>query len=138
MANNAARVVTDHVNGTVDPGVLARGGGRVDVVEAFAADTWFDPVSVSFGGDGNKPVSGSVKVTVKDIDGAADSCSVSVAGSPYVSVSPSTVSVGAGGTTTFTVSLNAGRSLAPGYLSGDVTLVCGATTLKAPWFVRKS
>jgi minor extracellular serine protease Vpr len=49
MVNNAARVVTDHINGTVDPGVLVRGGGRVDVAEAFEATTWFDPVSVSFG-----------------------------------------------------------------------------------------
>ncbi|MPZ28144.1 MAG: S8 family serine peptidase [Micromonosporaceae bacterium] len=49
MANNAARVVTDDLTGTTDPGVLTRGGGRVDVVAAFDATSWFDPVSVSLG-----------------------------------------------------------------------------------------
>lgn len=62
---HAARVVTDQVTATTDPGVLARGGGRVDVVEAFGATTWFDPVSVSFGQvRANRPFTATRTVSV--------------------------------------------------------------------------
>jgi minor extracellular serine protease Vpr len=65
MANNAARVVTDELTATNDPGVLTRGGGRVDVVAAFDATSWFAPVSVSLGElRGNRPFSQTRTIAV--------------------------------------------------------------------------
>jgi minor extracellular serine protease Vpr len=128
LVNTAARVVTDHVNGTTDPGVLARGGGRIDLAAATAAPAWFDPASVSFGfWSGNKPVFGSVAVTAT---GAA--CGpATVTGTAGVTV---TVSGSAPGT--LTVTLNGGTSAGSGDYSGDITLTCGGATLKIPWWTR--
>jgi minor extracellular serine protease Vpr len=128
LVNTAARVVTDHVNGTTDPGVLARGGGREDLVAATAAPTRFDPASVSFGfWSGNKPVLSSVDVTA-----TGASCGTpTVTGTAGVVV---TVSGSAPGT--LTVTLNGGRSAASGDYSGDVTLTCGGATLRIPWWTR--
>jgi minor extracellular serine protease Vpr len=128
LVNTAARVVTDHVNGTVDPGVLARGGGRIDLPAATAAPTRFDPASVSFGfWNGNKPVLASVNVTAL---GAACGAPV-VTGTAGVNV---TVSGSAPGT--LTVTLNGGTSAGGGDYSGDITLVCAGKTLRIPWWVR--
>lgn len=139
LVNTAKRPVTSHVDGTTPVGVLTRGGGRIDLPAATATPLTLDPASVSFGRwSGNKPVSASVDVTVKNVSGSAQMCSASVDGSPFVSVSPTSFSVNAGAAATLTVALNAGRSLAPGDHSGDVALLCGGTTLKAPWWVRKS
>src|SRR5437667_8581745 len=48
LVNAAARVVTDTPTGTVDPGVLARGGGRIDLPAATSTPLTFDPSSASF------------------------------------------------------------------------------------------
>ncbi|MEX1358541.1 MAG: S8 family serine peptidase [Gaiellaceae bacterium] len=139
LVQTAKRPVWDHVSGTAPTGVLTRGGGRVDLDAADATPLTFAPASVSFGAwSGNKPVAGSVPVSVKNVSGSAQTCSATIDGSPFVSVSPSGFTVAAGGTTTLTVALDAGRSLAPNDYSGDVTVTCGSTTLKAPWWVRKS
>jgi minor extracellular serine protease Vpr len=128
IVNTAARVVTDHVNGTTDPGVLARGGGRVALAAATAAPAWFDPASVSFGlWNGNKPVAGSVAVTAT---GAACGAPV-VTGTPGVNVTVSGTAPG-----TLTVTLNGGTSAGSGDYSGDITLICGGATLKIPWWTR--
>jgi minor extracellular serine protease Vpr len=128
LVNTAARVVTDHVNGTVDPGVLARGGGRIDLPAATAAPTRFDPASASFGfWSGNKAVLASVNVTAS---GAACGAPV-VTGTAGVNV---TVSGSAPGT--LTVTLNGGTSAGSGDYSGDITVVCAGTTLRIPWWVR--
>jgi minor extracellular serine protease Vpr len=128
LVNTAARVVTDHVNAALDPGVLARGGGRVDLAAATAAPTRFDPASVSFGfWSGNKPVLSSVDVTA-----TGASCGTpTVTGTPGVNV---TVSGSAPGT--LTVTLNGGTSAGSGDYSGDVVLTCDGTTLRIPWWVR--
>jgi hypothetical protein len=116
------------VNGTTDPGLLARGGGRVDLAAATAAPTWFDPASVSFGfWSGNKPVFSSVDVTA-----AGAACGApTVTGTPGVNV---TVTGSAPGT--LTVTLNGGTSAGSGDYSGDITLTCGGATLRIPWWVR--
>jgi hypothetical protein len=58
-------VVTDELTATNDPGVLTRGGGRVDVVAAFDATSWFAPVSVSLGElRGNRPFSQTRTIAV--------------------------------------------------------------------------
>ncbi|MEX2645936.1 MAG: S8 family serine peptidase [Gaiellaceae bacterium] len=139
LVQTAKRPVWDHVTGTNPTGVLTRGGGRVDLDAADATPLTLDPASVSFGRwSGNKPVSASVPVSVKNVSGSAQTCTASIEGSPFVSVSPTSFALAAGGTTTLTAAINAGRSLAPGDQSGDVTVACGSTTLKAPWWVRKS
>ena len=130
MANNAARVVTDHVNGTVDPGVLARGGGRVDVLEAFGAAAWFDPVSVSFGQlTGSRPFSETRTVAVH---GTATSVAVAFAAAPPPGLSL-TASL-AGGTITAVMSID--RSVAGGDYSGDLVVTGGGETYLIPFWVR--
>lgn len=134
LVNTAARVVTDHINGTLDPGVLTRGGGRIDLGPADAIPVTLDPASVSFGfWSGNKPVSAAVDVAFTNWAGTA--CDVSVTGSTIVSASPDVISGDSG---TITVTLEAGRAAQTpsGDYSGDVVLDCGDQTLLAPWFVR--
>ncbi|MDQ3969258.1 MAG: S8 family serine peptidase [Thermoproteota archaeon] len=139
LVNTGARVVTDHENAAVDPGVLARGGGRVALAAATVTPVTFDPASVSFGKwTGSKAVSASVSVTAKNVSGSAQMCAVSVAGSPFVSVSPTATSIAAGGTATISATLNGGRTIASGDHSGDITVTCGSTSLKVPWWTRVS
>jgi minor extracellular serine protease Vpr len=132
MANNAARVVTDHVNGTTDPGVLARGGGRVDVVEAFAADTWFAPVSVSFGlVRGNKPSTQSRAVAVNGSGASVEDIVWFAAPPPGVELT----AVMSGSTLTVTLAL--GRAVPSGDYSGDVVVSdAGGGVYLVPFWVR--
>jgi minor extracellular serine protease Vpr len=117
MANNAARVVTDHVNGTVDPGVLARGGGRVDVVRAFDATTWFDPVSLSLGIlKGNRPFSETRTVAINGT--AAASAAVQFDAAPPAGLELTADVVGGELTVTMTVA----RKFPPGDYSGDIAV----------------
>jgi minor extracellular serine protease Vpr len=132
MANNAARVVTDHVNGAVDPGVLARGGGRVDVVEAFNATTWFDPVSVSFGlVRGNRPFSETKTVDVQGTPAAG----VAIA---FDDVPPTGLSLAAsliGGDVAATLTLS--RGVPDGDYSGDIVVTgSDGQTYLVPFWVR--
>jgi minor extracellular serine protease Vpr len=134
MANNAARVVTDHVTGTKDPGVLARGGGRVDAVEAFDATTWFDPVSVSFGLlRGNKPFHQTQTVALHGV--AATSASVLFAGTPPAGL---TVTATINGSNLL-VAMSIDRSVGSGDYSGDI-VVAGADgrDYRVPFWVRVS
>jgi minor extracellular serine protease Vpr len=132
MANNAARVVTDDATGTTDPGVLARGGGRVDVVAAFAATSWFAPVSVSFGElRGNRPFSQTRAIMVNGTPAA----SVEV---QFADPAPAGFSLTAttdGGTVTLDASID--RTVADGDYEGDVEITGtdGASYL-VPFFVR--
>jgi minor extracellular serine protease Vpr len=139
LVQTAKRPVWDHITGTNPTGVLTRGGGRVDLDAANATPTTFDPASVSFGSwNGNKPVQATVGVASK---GAACTVAGVTGTTADVSVTAAFTAafmVAAGGTTTLTATLDAGRSLAAGDHSGDVTVTCGGTTLKAPWWVRKS
>jgi minor extracellular serine protease Vpr len=130
MVNNAARVVTDHINGTVDPGVLARGGGRVDVVEAFEGTTWFDPVSVSFGRvRGNERSNKTRIVTVNGV--SAVSATVQFAAAPPQGL---TVSATVDGTEV-AVMLSVNSAVPSGDYSGDITVtgIDGRTYLVPFW-----
>jgi minor extracellular serine protease Vpr len=138
LVNTAARVVTDSNTGTVDPGVLARGGGRVDLTAVADIPVTIDPASASFGlWKGNKPVSASLDLTLFDVsDGAT--CTVAVTGPDIVTASADQVSVPDDGNATLTLILDAGRSdtTPSGDYSGDVDLNCDGTTLLVPWWVR--
>lgn len=132
LANSAARVVTDHVTATVDPGVLARGGGRIDLVEAFNAATFFDPVSVSFGEIiGNRKVSTSVTVDVFGPTGASTAEVITNKGAAGLEV---TAEINADGD--LLVSLEASRTVPNGEYDGDVRVTAGGQTYLVPWWVR--
>lgn len=140
LVDTGARVVTDHVNAAVDPGVLARGGGRIDLVAADAAPLTIDPPSASFGAwGGNKPVSGSLDLAVHNVSGGSQSCSASVSGPGIVSASTGTISLGPGADTSVTLTLNAGRAgqTGSGDYEGDLIIDCSTgSTLRVPWWVR--
>jgi minor extracellular serine protease Vpr len=143
LVNTAARVVTDSNTGTVDPGVLARGGGRVDLTAAPDIPVTIDPASASFGlWKGNKPVSASLDLTVRNVSTSDQTCSVTVQDDPdapgIVSASGSIEALAAGETTTFTLHLDAGRSsdTPSGDYDADVLLDCDGTELLVPWWVR--
>lgn len=132
MANNAARVVTDQVTGTTDPGVLTRGGGRVDVPAALDATSWFDPVSVSFGEvRANRPFSQSRTIAVHGA--AAASAEVVFAEAPPAGFS--LTATADGGEIALDASID--RTVPNGDYAGDVRVTSddGATYL-VPFFVR--
>jgi len=138
LVNTAKRPVWDHVTGTNPVGVLARGGGRVDLTAAPDIPVTIDPASASFGlWTGNKPVSASLDLTLFDVsDGAT--CSVEVTGPEIVTASSDSVTVPDDGNATLTLILDAGRSdtTPSGDYAGDVELNCDGTTLLVPWWVR--
>lgn len=139
LVNTAARTVRDHVNGTVDPGVLARGGGRIDLVAANDTPLTLDPASASFGRwTGNRSVSAQLQIAVRNVSGAAQSCGVSTTGPALTSASPGVLNLAAGATTTVTVNLNAGPAdmTSSGDYDGDVSIDCGGALLRVPWWVR--
>ena len=141
LVNTAARVVTDHVNATEDPGVLARGGGRIDLVAAHSTPLTVDPASASFGlWTGNVDVSATLDLAVRNVSGAGQACAVSVTGPAIVTVTPDSLSLGPGDGATLTLTLDAGRSneTGSGDYDGDVVIDCGTEvpTLRVPWWVR--
>ncbi len=139
LVNTAARVVTDHVTGKVDPGVLARGGGRIDLAAAGSTPLTFDPASASFGyWRGNKPVTAALDLTVRNVSGSYQACSVTLTGPEIVTASTAAIGLDDGATTTLTLYLDAGRAnqTGSGDHGGDVFVDCDGTELRVPWWVR--
>jgi minor extracellular serine protease Vpr len=139
LAQTAKRPVFDHVTGANPTGVLVRGGGRIDLDAATATPLTISPASASFGRfAGNKVATGTLVLTVQNVSGSPQSCSVRVSGSAIVTASPSTLALATGGTATVTLTLDAGKesTSVSGDRSGDVELACGSTTLRVPWWVR--
>ncbi len=139
LVNTAEDTVSGAAGALVDPGVLARGNGRVNVYLASQTPVTFDPVSISFGfWGGNKRVRASADLLLHNVSGAPLTCNVVITGDPYVSVSSTSLTLGAGDTVPLTVSLDAGRSstTASGDYDGDLWFDCGGTTLQVPWWVR--
>ena len=129
LGNNADRTVTDHVNAAEDPGVMARGGGRINLERASAATTTFDPMSLSFGiSNGKRQVDEKITVTVRNLSGSAKSLSLSESDSA-LALSTSSVALPANGTATFSVT-RASRGQARG--EGDGTVSHGSTTVHIP------
>jgi len=133
LVNSAARVVTDHINGTTDPGVLARGGGRIDLVEAFDAATWFAPVSVSFGEiKGNPKINETQSVSFS----GTDAVGVTVA---FVDPDPGVDVDASISGSEIVVTLTAARKQAAADYSGDLVVTASdGQTYLIPWFVRIS
>jgi len=128
LVNRADLVITDAITGTHDVGPTAQGGGRENLSVAAEATTWMDPVSASFGRvTVGHPT--SVTITLFNPTGTDETFSVSVtkftpstfggtvpliynagtlsAGDPAITV-PGSVTVPANGSTTLTVTVNAG------------------------------
>ena len=139
LVNNADRPVKNPSSGAPLASPLSRGGGRINVWSATNTPATLSPASVSFGVfTGGKAVNGGMSVAFHDETGSGLSCSLSVVSATsgtWVSVSPATLSVSAGGTAWATVTLNGGMGIGTGFFFGDVVASCGGTTLRAPWFV---
>ena len=141
LVNAGDRTVTDSRTGTQDAGVLARGGGRINIEKASLVPVTLDPVSMSFGlWTGNKAVSSQVQVTFKNLRSSSLSCSLSMTSSSgsWVALSTSSLTIGASGKASVTATLNGGMTIDSGDYSGDLVADCGGTTLKAPWWTRVS
>lgn len=141
LVNAGDRTVTDSRTGLQDAGILARGGGRINVEKASMVPATLHPASVSFGlWTGNKAVWSQVDVTVKNVRASALSCTVSLTSSSgsWVTLSASSLTIPAGGTATVTATLNGGMTIGSGDLFGDLLVDCAGTTLKAPWWTRVS
>ena len=132
LGNNADRTVTDHVNATTDPGVMARGGGRINLARASGATTTFDPMSLSFGiSNGNRTVTETITVTVTNLSDTPKTLTLSESNAA-ISLSATSLPLGASGTATFSVTL---ATRGPASAEGDITVSDGTTTYLMPfWF----
>jgi minor extracellular serine protease Vpr len=137
LVNRADLVVTDAVTGTHDVGPTAQGGGRENLSAAADATTWMNPVSASFGRvTVGHPT--SVTITLFNPTGTDETFTVSIekftpdtfggtvpliwnagirsAGDNRITV-PGSVNVPANGSTTLTVTVNAGlRDVVQGWI----------------------
>jgi minor extracellular serine protease Vpr len=141
LVNTADRTVTDFVTGEEDPGVLTRGGGRINLANALNTPATLSPASVSFGlWTGNKPVEASVDVTFTNQRSVTIVCGLSSTGNWLLGLSTTTLTLSSGATATATVTLSGGRTIESGDYEGDVVAVCddgtSTTTLLAPWWAR--
>jgi subtilisin family serine protease len=117
------------VDGSPLTDVNVVGAGREDLLAAVNACVALDPVSVSFGavpsGSGQtKPFT----ITLNNLRGAPTTYSLAMSGgdaSVSYSVSPSTVSLGTGGSTTVTVTMSAVKNAAFGGHQGKLTISSG-------------
>ncbi len=127
-------------NGTstvTDPNIV--GAGRENLLSAVNASVALDPVSVSFGaipsGSGQTQ---SLTVTVSDLTGNGGSYPVAVSASTgkgvSYSVSATSISVPAGGSATFTVTMSASKSA----VAGDhyATLTVGGSHAAVYTFIK--
>jgi minor extracellular serine protease Vpr len=131
--------VTDHVTGTVDPGVLARGSGLADLGAAAVTPVTLAPANVGFGAwQGNRTVADERQVMIRNVTDDAVTCSLAVSGD-IVALSTTEVSLGAGESAGVMVTLDAGnhRVTPSGDYDGSVTVECGDHgSVHAPWWVR--
>jgi minor extracellular serine protease Vpr len=140
LVNHADLVIKDAVTALHDVGPTAQGAGRENLSVAAEATTWMDPVSASFGRvTVGHPT--SVTITLFNPTGTDETFSVSVtkftpstfggtvpliynagtlsAGDPAITV-PGSVTVPANGSTTLTVTVNAGLgTTAQGWINLD-------------------
>lgn len=132
LGNSAFRPVTDDVTGVQPTGVMTRGGGRIDLAQASTASATFDPMSLSFGSHrGNKQVSVSIPVTVRNLSASSQTFTITV-GDPNLSLDTSSLTVAGGGTGTFTVSLSV-RGVTDTF-EGDVSVSNGGRTYLVPFW----
>jgi minor extracellular serine protease Vpr len=132
LGNNADRNVWAAAPGGATVGVLARGGGRINIDRALDAEATFSPMSLSFGRhNGSRQVNVSIEVTVTNWAGSSTEFSISESDAK-LSLSEDSLTIAAGQSDTFTVSLSA-RGVWSG--DGDVTVSGGGHTYLIPlWY----
>jgi minor extracellular serine protease Vpr len=141
LVTTAQRVVTTVPGGTIDAGVLRRGGGLIDLSEAGNISAAFTPASVGFGvHEANGVTTANQTVTVTNVTNAAQTLNLTVSqpanAAAKFTVSPARLSIAANGTATFTVTVSA-RNVTPKDFEGDV-VVTGTTgpSMRLPLWAR--
>jgi minor extracellular serine protease Vpr len=140
LVTTGQRVVTTLPQGTIDAGVLRRGGGLIDLSRAGGATAAFGPSIVGFGfHEANGVWTSRQSVTVTDLSGSAQTYSLSVSQSASsevsFSVSPASLAVPANGSATFTVTLTS-TGTAPQDFVGDVLVSASGSPYRLPLWVR--
>ena len=144
LVTTAKRAVVTSPGGHTDPGVLRRGGGLIDLSRAGSAAATVSDPTVGFGfHEANGVWTSRRDVTLTNVTGAPLTYDLAVVqgASPEVSfaVSPASLSVPAGGSASFTVTLSSGGVALTGAFKdfeGDVVVTGGASTLRLPLWVR--
>lgn len=139
LVNTAKRPVFSYIDGMTPAGVLARGGGRIDLAAANSTPLTIEPSSAGFGRwKGNKYVSASIDLAVTNVNTNVQSCSVSVTGPTIVTASTDSMNLYPEESTTVSLVLNAGNAFQTpgGDYDGDVVFTCGSTVMKVPWWTR--
>ena len=155
LVNRADLVITDSVTGTHDVGPTAQGAGRENLSVAADGTTWMDPASASFG----KVTVGhptSLNITLTNPTGSSQMYAVTVtkftpstfggtvpsvfdagvlsSGDTRIAVSAS-VTVPANGSTTLTVTVNAGSPLGT-VVQGWIDLNSGSDDLHFAYYAQ--
>lgn len=131
LGNNADRDVWASVVGGDTVGVLVRGGGRINVDRALDAEATMSPMSLSLGRhNGSRQVNVSIDFTVKNLADSPTTFTISE-GDPKLTLSATSITVPAGGTGTFEVTLSARGAFTSG---GDVTVSGGGHTYLVPFW----
>ena len=129
---------------------MVRGGGRIDLGAAstFSATVSAIPAtgsvgagqpSFSFGEFVSSAIVRSASITLSDVSGTTMMYSVSIVpavAGPSVTSSVTSLTVAAGGTGTFTVTLQISPAVASGQYYGDIQLTGGPVTLNIPYWVQ--
>jgi minor extracellular serine protease Vpr len=131
LVTTAKRPVFDHVTGTNATGVLARGGGRIDLAAADTANATFAPASISFGLHKGGGTSISVSRTVTHTAGAAATIVVRQA-NPTAGLNITITRSGS----SFTATLTATKAVASGDYTGDIEVTTGGQTHRLPYWIR--
>lgn len=131
---------TEH---TSPAGVLERGSGRIDVGRAVDPGMLFNPPSLSFSNLATTPgqsTTASTQVLARNVSGARQTYTLSARqtdGQPFaITTSPSSLSIGAGGSAIFNVSIEIPPDAAPGDYGGVVELSGGPQTVHVPVWAR--
>jgi subtilisin family serine protease len=128
----------------VDPGVLHRGGGLIDLSKAGVVAATASPSIVGFGHqEANGQVTRTQSISVTDVTGAAHDYAVSVSqpasDGVLFSVSPASLTVPANGSATVTVTLtSSGVTLTAPFrdFEGDVVIAGSGPALRVPLWAR--
>jgi subtilisin family serine protease len=139
LMNTATENVSLTTTGDNSAGVLDRGAGRIDLSEAIAPGLTFDMPSVS-GGEQPAGSSRSATVTATNVGGAATTWDLTTKKDAdlNVIVSPPSITVPAGGTAAFTVTLGTDADTKTGDYEGSVRLLDSddTTELHLPLWLR--
>ncbi len=150
LVNTAHRPVKSQVTGLGLLNPMDRGGGRIDLGAAtsFTATIEARPTtqparvsqpSISFGDLTSSGIIRSFDVVLTSVSTSMVTYTITVVpgkAGPSIIASVTTLTVAAGGTATFSVTLTLSPTLPNGDYFGDITLSGGTVTLNVPYWVR--